>query len=137
VRVLLDTNVLIAAIVSRGVCHEVVEHCERAHHLVSSDFILREFEAKLLGKFRVVPAKAAEAVELIRSISELVEPLALEEPACRDPDDDWVLATAHTGRCDCIVTGDKDLLVLGRFADIPILPPGSFWRFEATGSVSL
>ena len=47
-RIVLDTNVLIAAFVSRGVCHELLEHCERQHQLISSGFILREFEDKLL-----------------------------------------------------------------------------------------
>jgi DNA-binding NarL/FixJ family response regulator len=35
-----------------------------------------------------------------------------EPPACRDPDDDLVLATVRTGECVAIVTGDRDLLIL-------------------------
>lgn len=130
-RLVLDTNVLIAAFVSRGVCHELLEHCEREHQLVSSPFILGEFEDKLLHKFKVPPEKARAARELIEAGTEVIEVQALDSSASRDPDDDWVLATAVAGRCRCIVTGDKDLLVLRQFRDIRILPPSDFWSFEA------
>lgn len=130
-RLVLDTNVFIAAFVARGTCHELLEHCEHSHQMVGSEFILREFEAKLLGKFRVPPGKAAAAVALLRSRLELVAPVALDEPVCRDPDDDWILATALAGGCVCIVTGDRDLLSLQTFAGIHILSPGAFWAYDS------
>jgi putative PIN family toxin of toxin-antitoxin system len=136
-RLVLDTNVLIAAFVSRGVCHELLEHCERLHSIVSSEFLLLEFENKLLGKFKVPREKAAAAASLLRSKMEVIEPAALDPPACRDPDDDWVLATARSGDCECIVTGDKDLLVLDPFGRIRILAPGAFWTYEAARSSNL
>ncbi len=132
-RLVLDTNVLVAAFVARGTCHELLNHCERAHVIVASEFILGEFETKLLGKFKVPPEKAADVLSLIRVHMEVVEPPALDEPACRDPDDDWILATALAGECACIVTGDKDLLSLGSYSEIPIIAPGEFWAFEASG----
>ncbi len=130
-RLVLDTNIFIAAFVARGICHELLEHCERSHQMVGSEFILQEFQAKLLGKFKVPSEKASAAVALVRSQLELVKPVALDEPVCRDPDDDWVLATALAGRCECIVTGDKDLLALQTFAGIRILSPGAFWAYES------
>ncbi len=130
-RLVLDTNVLVAAFVSRGVCHELLEHCERLHSIVSSEFLLHEFEHKLLGKFSVPHEKAAAAASLLRLRVEVIEPAPLDPPARRDPDDDWVLAAAWSGDCECIVTGDKDLLVLNPFRRIQILPPGAFWTYEA------
>ncbi|MET0398518.1 MAG: putative toxin-antitoxin system toxin component, PIN family [Longimicrobiaceae bacterium] len=133
-RLLLDTNVLISVFVSRGVCHELLEHCAIEHEIVGSRFILAEFEAKLVGKFRVPPGAAAEALALVRSRMGIVEPSALDPPVCRDSDDDWVLAAARAGRCSCLITGDRDLLVLDEFDGIPILAPSAFWRFEAESS---
>ena len=130
-RVVLDTNVFVATFVARGLCHELLEHCQRSHRVVCSTFILGELEAKLLGKFRVPPPRAAEVVELLRLHAEMVDPAALPHAVCRDPDDDWVLATARSGACDCIVTGDKDLLSLEDFEGMPILSPRGFWAFEA------
>lgn len=42
-------------------------------------------------------------------------------PACRDPNDDHVLATALAVKADAIVTGDKDLLALGQFRAVRII----------------
>lgn len=45
---------------------------------------------------------------------------------CRDPDDNKLLEMAVAGRADCLVTGDRDLLVLDPFEGIPILTPDGF-----------
>jgi len=131
VRLVLDTNVLIAAFVARGLCHELLEHCEREHVLVSSSVILTEFEEKLVHKLKVPAAAAQNARALNEAHMELITPEPLPEPICRDPDDDWVLATAVSGACDAIITGDKDLLALAHVGRITILSPAEFWRYEA------
>jgi len=46
--------------------------------------------------------------------------------ACRDPKDNIFLKLALTGRADCIVSGDKDLLVLHPFRKIPIISASEF-----------
>lgn len=129
-RVLLDSNVLIAAFIARGTCSELLEHCARNHVLISSKPLLQELEEKLAGKLGFAHHEAREVVSLLRSKMDLVEPASLDEPICRDPDDDIVLATALAGGCDCIVTGDQDLLVLKKIRQIPILAPADFWRQE-------
>ena len=64
----------------------------------------------------------------------LVKPEPLPVPVCRDPDDDWVLATAVSGNCDMIVTGDQDLLLLGEYAGIRIVSPRAFQDSFASGT---
>ncbi len=130
-RIVLDTNVLIAAYATRGQCHELLEHCIRAHVLVSSPVLLTELREKLTRKLKFSSESADELMTLLHPRFELVDPLPLHPPACRDPDDDWVLATAIAGNCRCIVTGDKDLLVLHPFRAVAIIPPGGFWQFES------
>lgn len=46
--------------------------------------------------------------------------------ACRDPKDDKFLELAVNGRADLIVTGDRDLLDLNPFRDIPIIAPAEY-----------
>lgn len=130
-RIVLDTNVLIAAYATRGRCYDLLEHCARKHTLVSSEILLRELEEKLTRKLKFSTAVSEELLGLLRMRVQLVDPRPLDPPACRDPDDDWVLATALAGKCQCIITGDKDLLVLNPFRSITIVPPAGFWAFEA------
>jgi putative PIN family toxin of toxin-antitoxin system len=129
-RIVLDTNVLIAALISQGVCSDLLEHCALNHVLVTSDFILGELHEHLVKKFKYDANEANEALVLLRSQMEHVTPIPLENQICRDADDDQVLGTAIAGKATCIVTGDSDLLVLQRCKDIKIVSPANFATFE-------
>lgn len=61
----------------------------------------------------------------MEDIAEVVTPLS-RPSVSRDPDDDEVLAVADWGKVDAVVTGDKDLLVLGHYANARILNPREF-----------
>jgi uncharacterized protein len=54
-----------------------------------------------------------------------IEP-TIKITACRDPKDDKFLELAKTASADCIITHDKDLLVLNPFEGIPIFTPPDF-----------
>lgn len=129
-KLVLDTNVLIAAFVARGLCHELLEHVVRAHELFTSQSILDEFRSKLTEKLHAPAGVVEEAVELLASRMRLVEPQPLPRPVCRDPDDDAILATAVAAQADSLVTGDGDLLALGEYEGIRIIRPAAFWEFE-------
>ncbi len=125
-KIVLDTNVLIAALIARGVCHELLEHCVLRHTLVTSDFILEETQEKLIEKFGYTSELVAEVENVLRSRMTVVTPSRLESPVCRDPDDDNILAVALSGNCHCIITGDKDLLVLKEYEGVDIFRPRDF-----------
>ena len=129
-RIVLDTNVLIAALIARGVCHELLEHCALRHTVLTSEFILNEVEEKLVDKFGYSEELSASAISIFRSRMEIVVTSSLERPVCRDPDDDNILAAAISGNGDCVVTGDKDLLVLKRYEGIDIFSPRDFLNQE-------
>ncbi|MFN4218356.1 MAG: putative toxin-antitoxin system toxin component, PIN family [Candidatus Bipolaricaulia bacterium] len=61
---------------------------------------------------------------------EVVPPVQLDHTVCRDPDDDVILGTALAGNAVCIVTGDKDLLVLRRYGSVDIVSPAQFSTYE-------
>lgn len=123
--VVLDTNVVVAALVANGLCHELLLRAIRLRVLASSAPLLLELEATLHRKFTVTPAVRAFLTAYRRSLT-LVEPTALETPVCRDPDDDVVLATAVAATATVVVTGDQDLLALTAYQRIPIITPRAF-----------
>ncbi len=130
-KLVLDTNVLIAAFISHGTCNELFEHCGIHHEIILSAFILDELAAKLTGKFKYTRQEAESVVALVTSRSRIFKALPSLPPTCRDPEDDNIIATAMAGECACIVTGDKDLLDLERVGSIKIIAPAAFWQFEA------
>ncbi len=132
-RLALDANVLIAAFVARGLCAELLEHSVREQEPVTSAAILEEVRRDLVDKIKVTVAQADQAIWLLRTRSEVVEPVDLGTQVCRDPDDDVVLGTAVAGRCEAIVTGDKDLLDLVSWRDTRIVSPRAFWSLESRG----
>lgn len=133
-RLLLDTNVLVAALIARGTCSDLLEHCVRQHVVISSQPLLNELRDVLERKFHQRPLDARAAVKLFAETFALVVPEALDQPICRDADDVIVLATALGGDCAAIITGDQDLLVLDPFRGIHILSPSAFWRWESEGN---
>jgi putative PIN family toxin of toxin-antitoxin system len=107
-KILLDTNVLIAAFITPGICNELLEHCLRRHQIITSEFLLDEFQTHLVHKFHYNSRETREAVELLRLRTLVVVPMPLSDRICRDADDDQVLGTALAGQADCLITGNKD-----------------------------
>lgn len=128
-RVVLDANVVIAAVASRGLCEAVVELCLERHHVVTCTGLLSEVAGKLAGKLRLPRAIVDDYVSFLRGHAELVEPEKVKAGACRDPADEKVLGLVGPGRIDAIVTGDKDLLVVKRFGPARIITPREFWEW--------
>ena len=124
-KVVCDTNVLVAALVAEGLCRDIVKRRLPAHELFTSKGLLDELAETLRRKFRVEP-QDIPFLKIYRERAELVKPARLKRAVCRDPDDDLVLATAVAAKAHCILTGDNDLLVLRSFAGIAILSPRAF-----------
>lgn len=129
-KLVLDTNVLIAAFIAHGTCHEILEYCALNHDVVLSPVILEELQDKLTTKFGFTRSEAQRVVRLLESRFTLVEPVPLNVQVCRDPDDDSIIATAMAGGCGTIVTGDRDLLDLGTANGIRMVSPSDFWRLD-------
>ena len=139
-RAVIDTNVLMAALLWRGPPHALLEHVRAGTvSLVSSPALLAELADVIRrAKFDAILTRTNTSRERslaeVRRLAEVIDPPPLPRPVCRDPDDDEVLALASAARVDLIVSGDGDLLSLGSFAGIPIIAPAqAVGLIEATG----
>ena len=122
-RIVFDTNVLFAAFVTSGLCAELYEKARDLGAIRISDPIAAELRAHLAVKAGLSAVEVDAVLSIVDRAAEFAAVRSLDAPACRDADDDWILATALSAEADCIVTGDKDLLVLQSFRGIPILDP--------------
>lgn len=129
-RVVLDSNVLVAAIAARGTCAELFAHVLDNHEFAVDDNLLGEVERVLRDKLRVPPDRVAAFTRLLHNHATMVEAQPLAEPACRDPDDDRILALCRAYLAVALITGDKDLLVLDPWEGLRIVTPSDFWAFE-------
>ena len=64
-KVVLDTNVLVAAFATQGLCHALLELCVDQHEIVLSPDILKEAVAALQKKLKVPPKVASDVTEYL------------------------------------------------------------------------
>jgi len=110
VRITLDSNILVRAVISpRGPALRVLDLVLREHTLVASRFILEEVERALLyphiqARYRTTVEEVARFVANLAEVSHLVEPVIRERLVLSDPQDDAVLYTAAEGKADVLCT---------------------------------
>lgn len=123
-----DTNVLLAAFLTEGVCAKLLTRARKQQfNLITCPFILHEFERILTKKFSATKQERKNALALItEAAQDIVRPTKTPVGVCRDKDDDNVLACALEADADYLVTGDKDLLHLKVFRGIRIITPRDF-----------
>lgn len=128
-RIVLDTNVVISALLWGGTPHQLLAAIRESPdvHLFTTpalieelaDVLSRPFAAQRLSR---IGKTAYQVLEDYTEICRLVEPLAVPRVVANDVDDDQVIAAAIEARADIIVSGDrKHLLPLGKYQKILIV----------------
>lgn len=129
-RLVVDTNVLISALLAPlGTPRRLLDELSAsAATLLFSDQTFAELAIRL-AKPKFDPYRTSEQMDLfldwLVELGEWVTP-GFEVTACRDPDDDRFLAVALAVEADCLISGDRDLLDLHPFEDLPIMTPADF-----------
>jgi uncharacterized protein len=133
-RVCLDTNVLIAAFATRGLCTDVLRTVLAEHELVLGEVILTELRRVLKRKFKLPEDRILAVEAVFEGIIVVPKPDSPSRLKVRDAADRWVLATALTGDAEVLVTGDDDLLAVANDSPIRILSPRAFWELLRMGA---
>lgn len=126
-RVFLDTSVLVAAFATRGLCADVLRTVLAEHELFVGETVLAELGRVLEEKIGTPRAQARDVVAFVRQHAVLAAETPIPAIDVRDANDLPILAGAIQSRAEVLVTGDKDLLVLGRVEALRILDPRGFW----------
>ncbi|MDE2089661.1 MAG: putative toxin-antitoxin system toxin component, PIN family [Gammaproteobacteria bacterium] len=133
-KVFLDTNVLVSALATRGLCADLFREILAEHELVMGEVVLEELARVLTQGFAVPEKTVAAILELLRGYPVFPRPETIPDLPVRDADDAWVLASALAAHAEVLVTGDKGLLDLGATAGILITDPRGFWNLLKTKS---
>ncbi len=141
-RALLDANVLISYLLAPAdspVVGVVEAGAAGAYTLLLPEGLAHELATRVRGKpwlaERIAPEEAAALLGALDEVAEALPAIRSEIPAVtRDPKDDYLLAYALVGAADYLVTGDRDLLVLGEVAGVRIVTPREFAGLLAGGT---
>ncbi len=125
-RVLLDTNVLISAHVFGGKPQKIYDLVIEGKIIaITSPVLISELVETLAKKFNFETRRIDQFERIIKKNFKKVHPSTTLN-ITEDKDDNRVLEAAIEGRCQYIVTGDKELLELGEYKKISILTPAEF-----------
>ena len=127
-RILLDTNVLVAAFATRGFCHDILQLVLTQHQLLVGETVLQELEHILAGKLGIPGEHVNEVVGFVREHADVVAPAEPATWPAKDPADRWIAAAAVGGMADVLVTGDKDLLDAPPVEGLRIVSPRGLWE---------
>ena len=127
-RVFLDTNVLVSAFASRGICADLLRHILVEHDLITGEAVLTELKRTLLKRINVPPKVVAEIEHLLRDHQVVAKPRRHLDLGLRDADDEWIIASAVAGEADALVTGDRDILETTVQLPIRVYSPRQFWE---------
>ena len=127
-RVFLDTNVLVSAFGTRGLCADLFRSVIAEHELVLGEVVLEEFRRVLRTRFHMPVEHVRQVESYLRSYEVVPKPAAPDPIRVRDEADRWVLASAHNAEADVLVTSDEDLLSVAAHARVRIVTPREFWE---------
>lgn len=140
-RIVLDTNVVVSALLWRGTAYRLVEAIKAQPEaaLFSRAALLEELADVLhrpqhSKQFALVGRSAAGLLVDYAEAVEVVVPQALPAPVSRDPEDDHVIACALAAQADIIVSGDRDLIEIKQRQGIEIVSTALAIERVAQGS---
>lgn len=134
-KIVLDTNVIVAAYATRGLAYSIFRLCLQKYKLIISSIILKELESNFTKKLSMPPDEASMNLSFLRRTCSIGEITAVDPSRCRDRNDLHILGLAENTKADMIITGDDDLLEIRSYKGISILSPSQFWEMERkTGS---
>jgi putative PIN family toxin of toxin-antitoxin system len=128
-RIVVDTNVIVSALVFGGLPRRVFEMVERGHcEFYYSTEIQSETRRVLRDKFGWDEQQLESYLPVLWSLGKRVTPGSRVDAVKEDPDDNRILECAIAAGADMIVSGDRHLLKLAAFEQITMLTAREFLK---------
>ena len=124
----MDTNVLVSAFASRGLCADLFELVLLEHEFIVGTQVLAELRRTLRQKIKLPAARCDEIGEFLREHASMFVESVPAVIAAVDDDDARILGQAIAGAADVFVTGDVAIQRLAKIERMRILSPRAFWN---------
>lgn len=125
-KVVLDSNVLVSAFTTRGLCADVMRLVLAEHELLTLSPIVREVTRVLTRKLRVPSGTVEEIAGFLNGYVTTAPARPRAHIKLRDPDDAIILEAAIAVGADVLVTGDRDFLDAQAVPGLLIVDPRGF-----------
>ena len=131
-RVVIDTNVLISALINSGKSRKLVLKLLEEHTVILSSQILAELADVISrDKFSVTSSQVDRFISILVKKATIVSVHSIPKVILEDPDDDVVISTAFMGKAEYIVSGDKHLLKIAYYKKTQIVSVNHFIQIIA------
>ena len=124
----MDTNVLVSAFATRGLCADLYERLLTEHEVVICEPVVAEVLDILQRKFRAMAELLIKVEAELRLLQVIPAQVTAPSLPIKDRDDPWIIACALHADVACFVTGDAELLALGMVGKLPIISPRDCWN---------
>ena len=126
-RVVVDTNVLVSALINNGKSRKLILKLLEEHTVILSRQMLAELADVISrDKFCVKSSQVDKFISILVRNANLVSVNSISKVILEDPDDDMVLTTALCGKADYIVSGDEHLLKIACYNKTHIVSVNEF-----------
>ncbi len=129
IRVVIDTNVLISAILVPGSNPDKVMQLARSNFIqvISSPEILEKLEHTLRKKIKYPERQVKDFMIWVENLVKVISPVHTVSKICEKETDHRIIECALSGGARFIISGDKKhLLCLKKYKDIEIVSPAGF-----------
>ena len=125
-KLVLDTNILVSALIYGGKPEQIYNLVlEKQIIAITSTVLFSELQDVLIKKFNFDPRRVKQLERIIKKHFKVVYPNETIN-AVKDDDDNRVLEAAKEGKCEYIITGDKELLKIRKYKHIKIVTAEEF-----------
>lgn len=123
----MDTNVLVSALATRGLCADLYERLLTEHEIVIGEPVVLEVLDILRRKFKANTELLIKVEAQLRMLEVIEAQLTAPSLPIRDKEDPWIVACVLQSKVDCFVTSDAELLDLKKVDNLPIISPRACW----------
>ena len=127
-RVFLDTNVIVSAVATRGLCADILRETLARHQLIISEILLDELKIVLADKIGVPAGIIADLITMLRDASVWATAASTSGLPLPASADQALVSAAVQANAEVFVTGDRELLDQAKCGSVDIISPRMFWE---------